>query len=104
MPDEDPLILVVDDDDVKRYTITHTLRRAGFRVEEGTAGADALRLAPGAALIVLDVKMPDVDGLEVCRALKGDPATAHVLVLMLSATFVGADSQVRGLESGADGY
>jgi signal transduction histidine kinase/DNA-binding response OmpR family regulator len=104
MPEETPFIAVVDDDDVKRYTITHTLRRAGFHVEEGSKGADALRLAPQATVIVLDVKMPDLNGFDVCRQIKNDPATSHVLVLMLSTTFVGVESQVKGLDSGADAY
>jgi PAS domain S-box-containing protein len=97
-------IVVIDDDDVKRYTITHTLRRAGFSVEEGSTAGEALRKAPGATLLILDVKLPDQSGFDVCRRLKGDPASAHVLVLLLSATFVGADSQVEGLDSGADAY
>src|SRR5262245_38099089 len=101
MPDQSPHILVIDDDAVKRYTVVHTLRRAGFDVIEGKIGADALRLAPTTALVVLDVKLPDVNGFDVCRLLKADPATAHVPILLLSATFVGADSQVQGLDSGA---
>jgi PAS domain S-box-containing protein len=104
MPEENIRILVVDDDDVKRYTITHTLRRAGFHVEEGTKGEDAIRLAASATLLVLDVKLPDLNGFDICRQLKADTTTAHVLVLLLSATFVGADSQVKGLDSGADAY
>ena len=104
MSESKPRILVVDDDEVKRYTITRTLESAGFVIVEGVTGADALRLAPSASLLVLDIKLPDVDGYEVCRRLKGNPATASVPVLMLSATFVGTDSQVQGLESGADAY
>jgi PAS domain S-box-containing protein len=97
-------ILVVDDHDVKRYTVAHTLRRAGFDVAEGSSGAEALRGALEAALVVLDVKLPDMDGFEVCGRLKADPVTAHIPILLLSATFVGPDSQVRGLDSGADAY
>jgi PAS domain S-box-containing protein len=104
MSEQSSRVAVVDDDEAKRYTIVRTLRRAGFEVVEGVSGGDGLRLAPGVALLVLDVKLPDLDGYEVCRKLKGDPATAHVPVLLLSATFVGADSQVEGLESGADAY
>jgi PAS domain S-box-containing protein len=97
-------ILVVDDNEVKRYTVTRILRLAGFDVTEGVVGEDALRLAPVAALLVLDVKLPDIDGYEICRRLKAVPATASLPVLLMSATFVGADSQVQGLESGADAY
>ncbi len=97
-------ILVVDDNEVKRYTITRTLQLAGFDVVEGIVGTDALRLVSTADLLVLDIKLPDIDGYEICRRLKGSTATASVPVLLMSATFVGADSQVLGLESGADAY
>jgi PAS domain S-box-containing protein len=104
MPEQSVRVLVVDDDEKKRYTIARTLQRAGFAVVEGTTGAEGLRKAAEVALVVLDVKLPDIDGYEVCRRLKADPATASVPVLLASATFVGPDSQVQGLESGADAY
>ncbi len=104
MNDQRVRVLVVDDDEVKRYTITRSLQRAGFDIVEGMTGSDALRLATEAALLVLDVNLPDIDGYEVCRRLKADPITAAVPVLLLSATFVGTASQVEGLESGADAY
>jgi PAS domain S-box-containing protein len=107
MPDgsaDGPHILVIDDNDVKRYTIVHALRRAGFSVEEGTTAAEAVQKASRATLLILDVKLPDQSGFEVCRRLKDDSTSSHVLVLLLSATFVGADSQVEGLNSGADAY
>jgi signal transduction histidine kinase len=104
MPDQHTQIIVIDDDDVKRYTIVHTLRRSGFEVAEGATGADALRLAATAALLVLDVKLHDMNGFEVCRRLKADPSTAHIPILLLSATFMGVESQVEGLDSGADAY
>ena len=53
---------------------------------------------------MLDVQLPDVDGLEVCRRLKADPMTASIPVLQTSATLVSAEQKVEGLESGADGY
>jgi PAS domain S-box-containing protein len=104
MSESKPRIVVVDDNEVKRYTITRTLRSAGFDVVEGAVGADALRLAPAASLLVLDIKLPDINGFEICRRLKANPATASLPVLLVSATFVGPDSQVQGLDSGADAY
>jgi PAS domain S-box-containing protein len=106
MPDPGPLtILVVDDDEAKRYTIAHVLRRAGFLTREAATGEEGLRMAAeGPDLIVLDVKLPDIDGFEVCRRIKADPATASIPVLQLSATFVSTDDRVQGLDSGADGY
>ena len=98
-------ILVVDDDEAKRYTVDRILRRAGFATIEATDGATALRLAAGRPdLIVLDVNMPDINGFEVCRRIKADPATASIPVLHLSATRIDADAKVEGLEGGADAY
>ncbi|MHB1559902.1 MAG: PAS domain-containing hybrid sensor histidine kinase/response regulator, partial [Isosphaeraceae bacterium] len=67
--------------------------------------AEALRMALARPdLIILDVKLPDIDGFEVCRRIKSDPATRGVPVLHVSNTFVDIDDKVQGLESGADGY
>lgn len=97
-------VLLVDDDEAKRYTTAHVLRRAGFDVIEAATGADALARAheePG--LIILDVKLPDMDGFEVARRLR-HTAAASIPVLHLSATFVRSEHQAKGLESGAVGY
>lgn len=98
-------ILVVDDTDSLRYAITRSLREAGYEVIEARNGAQGLALAAELPdLITLDVNLPDMSGLEVCRRLKSNEATAHIPVLQVSATFVDADSRVRGLEGGADAY
>jgi PAS domain S-box-containing protein len=106
MSDSAPVvILLVDDDEVKRYTISRTLRRGGFELREAGTGLDALRLArEGPSLIVLDVKLPDMSGIEVCHRLKSDPTTAAIPVLQISTTFIDIEDKVLGLESGADGY
>jgi signal transduction histidine kinase len=98
-------ILVVDDNEAGRYVVGRVLRAAGFEVWEGTSGAEALRMAKrGPDLVVLDVRLPDMSGLEVCRTLKSDPDTAHVAVLQTSARFVSPEWRAVGLEGGADGY
>jgi|GEM_PF-267922 len=100
------LILNVDDNDGARYVKSRILAGAGFHVEEAANGTDALdkvaRLLP--ALVLLDVKLPDINGIEVCRRIKADAATAHVLVLQTSAALTGRDDKIRGLEGGADNY
>ncbi|WP_426191608.1 response regulator [Massilia sp. DWR3-1-1] len=100
------LILNVDDNDGARYVKTRILVNAGFQVEEAAGGTDALdkvaRLLP--ALVLLDVKLPDINGIEVCRRIKADAATANVLVLQTSAALTGRDDKIRGLEGGADNY
>ena len=55
------------------------------------------------ALIILDVKLPDVSGFEVCRRIKEDSATAAIPVLHISTTFVDLEDRIQGLEGGADG-
>ena len=98
-------VLIVDDDDAKRHAVAKILRRAGYGIREGHTGADALRLAADRPiLIILDVKLPDVSGFEVCRRIKEDPATAAIPVLHISTTFVEIEDRVQGLEGGADGY
>lgn len=103
MPDGN-LIVVADDNETARYGKVRTLIRAGFEVIEAATGSKALRLVRerNPRLIVLDVQMPDVDGIEVCRRLKSDPSTASVLVLQVSATYVRDEDTVRALEGGAD--
>jgi len=102
---KDTTILTVDDNDALRYSLARTLKEGGYTVKEASNGADALRLADeGPDLITLDVHLPDMDGFEICRRLKGNPHTAHIPVLHISATFVDTEYRVRGLETGADGY
>jgi PAS domain S-box-containing protein len=100
------LILNVDDNDGARYAKTRILQSAGFRVLEATNGADALEFVKREtpALVLLDVKLPDINGIEVCRRIKADPDTNCVLVLQTSAALTGRDDKIRGLEGGADNY
>lgn len=97
-------ILNVDDSEAIRYAKSRTLRRAGFQVLEAATGAEALRLAAAArpALVLLDVNLPDMSGLDVCRQIK--QAFPAMLVLQSSASFVDVEDRVRGLEGGADSY
>src|SRR4051794_5901498 len=98
-------ILLVDDKDWTRYTVRRLLQSERYIVREAPTGADALRLATQKPdLIILDIKLPDLDGYEVCRRIKADPATASIPVLHLSATFTDSDNRSTGLEGGADGY
>ena len=98
--------LVVDDNDTKRYIITSWLQRAGHTVVNAATAAEARqRLAEhDVQLIVLDVKLPDVDGIEVSAQLKADPETAFVPVIQISAWAVESTDRTRGLRHGADAY
>jgi len=100
------LILNVDDNDGARYAKTRILQSAGFEVVEATNGTDALAAVKRHAisLVLLDVKLPDINGIEVCRRIKADPDSALVLVLQTSAALTGRADKIRGLEGGADNY
>jgi DNA-binding response OmpR family regulator len=106
MPEEVALkILSVDDNDAIRYSFTRYLRDGGYEVIEARNGSEALRLArTNPALITLDINLPDMDGYEICRRLKDDPATRDIPVLHISASCVESGDRVRGLEGGADAY
>jgi DNA-binding response OmpR family regulator len=99
-------ILHADDNDANRYAVSRTLRKAGFEVSEvatGGAALDALALSVP-DLIILDVRLPDISGFEVCRRIKADPRTGSLPVLHLTASLVTTRDKVEGLESGADAY
>jgi len=99
-----PVLLNIDDNEVGRYTKSKVLQHAGFEVIEGKSGAEALALAKERRpdLVLLDVKLPDISGLEVCRILKHE--YPEMFVLQISASRVTEGDRVRGLEGGADGY
>jgi len=100
------LVLVVEDREANRYALDRMLRAAGFDVRQAASGTEALRLVPAMRpdLIVSDVNMPGLDGFGFCQALKQDPATGHIPLLMISASFVRGSDQAHGLQCGADGY
>jgi CheY-like chemotaxis protein len=98
-------ILVVDDNEANRYTVVRLLRKAGFTVHEAADGRRGLAAAhPDLDLIILDIRMPELDGYEVCRRLKADPQLRSIPVLHMSATFTSSSDIAYGLEGGADGY
>jgi signal transduction histidine kinase/DNA-binding response OmpR family regulator len=99
------IILNVDDDEIKRYSVTKVLERAGYEVWEAGTGREALKKAADHPdLMVLDINLPDLNGFEVCRKIKSDPKTSSLLVLHLTASYYDSSHKVYGLESGADGY
>lgn len=98
-------VLVVDDREENRYTLRHTLSRAGYTVVEAATGIEALELSRSLPdVIVLDVRLPDMLGYEVCRRLRANPQTSHIPVLQLSAALQSTESKLYALESGADAY
>jgi len=98
-------VLVVEDEPDIRNLIVHHLTRDGFRCRAVASGAEALQRVKAATpdLIVLDLMLPGMDGLDVCRRLRSDPASAGVPIIMLTAKADEVD-RVLGLEMGADDY
>ena len=98
-------ILIVDDLPENLRLLRDTLSEHGYKVRSATTGAMALRAAqsPATELILLDIKLPDMDGYEVCRQLKSEVRTADIPVVFLSAlndTF----NKVQGLAAGGVDY
>jgi serine phosphatase RsbU (regulator of sigma subunit)/FixJ family two-component response regulator len=104
MTDAPGVLLLVDDDEAKRYLIATWLRRAGHTVTEAVTGREALTMVEAAELVLLDVDLPDISGFEVCRLIKGDPRTASIPVIQVSATAVEVADRAQGLTQGADAY
>jgi PAS domain S-box-containing protein len=99
-------ILNVDDTISSRYTKSRMLRQAGFAVIEAGSGSEALRVVRELMpqLVLLDVNLPDMSGIDVARRIKNDPATRSIPIVQISATYVTEHDQVVGLEGGAEIY
>jgi two-component system, cell cycle response regulator len=100
-----PLVLLAEDDDITAKILVHRLTRDAFEVVRFDNGNDAYRgaLSRTPALVILDVKMPGMDGFEVLERLRKTPSYASVPIMMLTAMGSEADV-VRGFELGADDY
>ncbi len=98
-------VLIVEDEPDIRALVVHHLKREGYQVSAASSGEEALRQVQAAPpdLVLLDLMMPAMDGLEVCRRLRQDPATASLPIVMLTAKGDEVD-RVLGLEIGADDY
>ena len=98
-------VLVVDDETEIRHLLSMMLRLVGYEIVEASDGVDALKKVnekiPDA--LILDVMMPNMDGIEVCRALRSDAQTAHVPIIMLSGKAQEEDIRA-GLAAGANHY
>jgi two-component system alkaline phosphatase synthesis response regulator PhoP len=103
--DEQRTILVVEDDAPLRDTLAYNLRAEGYQVLTASDGVTALEIASQkpVSLVLLDLMLPRLDGLEVCRQLRSKPETADIAILMLTARVEETDLVV-GLELGADDY
>jgi two-component system phosphate regulon response regulator PhoB len=98
-------ILLVDDDDMVRDLVAATLKGGDYLLLQAGDGGKGLELAREHRpdIVFLDVNMPVMDGVSVCQAIKSDPATANVTVIMLTALGQEVDKD-RARRAGADGY
>ncbi len=100
-----PLVLVVDDDERNQKLAQDVLRRSGFRTIEAASGAAAVALAGDRQpdVVLLDLRLPDMDGRDVARALREEERTAHIPVVALTALRY-PDGSARLLANGFSGY
>jgi len=98
-------VLIVEDEETLARNLAEKLKGEGFSVTTANDGEDGLEKlrAEHPDLIVLDIMLPKLDGLSLCRMVRRDPATAHIPIIMLTARGTEVD-KIVGLESGADDY
>ena len=98
-------ILIIEDDEDIQELVRYNLAREGYRLKSVVSGEEGLRAAKAEVpdVILLDLMLPGIDGLELCRMLKADPKVRHIPIVMLTAKGEEADV-VAGLELGADDY
>lgn len=103
---EQPTLLVVDDEPEINNLVARIFEKRGYRVVAALDGAEALRRvgAEPPDLIMLDLNLPKIDGWEVCRRLKSDPATKQIPIIMMTAAHANIDDAQIGLGLGADEY
>jgi two-component system alkaline phosphatase synthesis response regulator PhoP len=96
-------ILVIDDEEDIVEVLKYNLTKEGYEVLTAHSGKQALQKASNSDLIILDVMMPELDGIEVCKKLKSNPETARIPVIFLTAKNAEVD-EILGLEIGAEDY
>ncbi len=102
-----PLVLLVDDDGVIRLLASHVISGLGYDVLVATNGADGLEMARRwrPDIVLTDALMPKMDGREMCRAIKSDPETAHIKVLLMTSLYTSVKYQTEGFKTyRVDGY
>ena len=98
-----PRILVVDDEPANRKLLEAILASRGYETIPATSGEEALqRLAGEVDLVLLDIIMPGIDGLEVCRRMRSDPTTAMLPVIVVTGTALA--ERLHAIEAGADDF
>lgn len=98
MPEKLSTILIVDDREQNRYISSRILNSAGYTVEEASTGREALqKVLEDPAAVLLDVRLPDILGYEVCRWIKDNPQTANIPGVQVSAAFGSSEALAQDL-------
>lgn len=99
-------ILIVEDEEATRETWAEFFESAGYSVLQAGDGQKALDLARAEHpnIVLLDLRLPVLDGYQVCQRLKSDAATSQIPIIMITAFLTGSNDTVRGIEYGADDY
>ncbi len=99
-------LLIVEDESATRETWAEYFQNAGYEVLQASDGQEALESVRHERpdLLLLDVRLPRMDGYQVCQRLKSDPMTSHIPIIMITAFLTDASDTVRGIEYGADDY
>jgi|GEM_PF-1805170 len=102
----DATVVLIDDDFVTQELVSFLLTNAGYRIHKAGNGRSGLDMVHKyrPELVLLDIGLPDISGIEVCREIKKDPELKHTLVMHLSATHTSESDMERGLKGGADAY
>src|SRR5688500_16672684 len=97
-------VLIIDDEESHRYTTGLMLQASGFDVKEAATGYEGWRLAADLpAVIILDLHLPDISGIDLCLLLKSSPVTAGIPIIHVTAVYPGSDERSQALDAGADG-
>ena len=98
-------VLIIDDEADIRDILAYNLKKEGFTVHTASNGKDGIEIARSRQpdIVILDVMMPEMDGIEVCDILRNDPSTKHIRICFLTARSEDY-SQIAGLDAGADDY
>lgn len=99
-------ILIIEDDPIQRQILLRSLAPEGYECLAAGTAAEGLRLCGASKpdAVVMDVHLPDGNGIALCGRLKGDPALRHIPVLLITGEAAAVEHRVEGLESGADDY
>ena len=99
-------LLIVEDEEATRETWAEFFQNTGYETVEAADGQEALEMArtENPDLVLLDLRLPKLDGYQVCQRLKSDPTMSQIPIIMITAFLTGASDTVRGIEYGADDY